>query len=267
MTEPTQPTDPTLHAAHQRWRRQVIAGTPALAELGGWADRADKVAVVDRLATIDVDGTVTAGAGGFDAGVAVAAGLIPTEAALVAARLHANYDAATLTQVADETVVWDPGSATTWWLAACSVCDEARSTPETFAAQVATFQVLAADPAARLAAAQATFADMCAAYTPRIDDDGTPSRTVAEVLRDGGAQGAYIAGFDVTVRWAENYGLFFVGTWRPTLGVNLDTFNWEDPDRDGHRGRSGPVGGSAAYVKAASPAELTRILDSIDLDT
>jgi len=79
---------------------------------------------------------------------------------------------------------------------------------------------------------------------------------VAWALRDGGAQGAYLAGHDLTVSRSDAYDLFFVGTFWPSLG--LEDFPWRqlaDP-----AGRSGPVGGSRQFVKACDAVELAEVL-------
>lgn len=195
--------------------------------------------------------------GGFDAGIACALDLIPRHRQRLAARLHASYDAEVVQHVREEVADGlEPDSEATWWLAACSCCEEDPVGFDQILGQIDRFQQLVEDPVSRLAAARDVLADMTTSYEVR---DG-----VGWALRDGGMQGAYLDGHDLAVMRSDAYDLWFVGTFHPTLGVEM--LSWEEPgdptaaERAARLGRSGPVGGSAQFVRCASEDELARVL-------
>jgi hypothetical protein len=95
-------------------------------------------------------------------------------------------------------------------------------------------------------AANAAFVDMTRNFQVI---DGIPFS-----IKDGGLQGAYIAGYDWGVHYEEAYGLFFIGTFRTSLG--LDTFPFSDRKDEAGRPMSGPVHGSRQFVKVSSFKEL-----------
>jgi hypothetical protein len=192
-------------------------------------------------------------ASGFDAGIACALDLIPRERQKLAACLHAAYTPAAVEQVRGEARALDPDSQTCWWLAACSVCREGELTPEDFSQQVAAFTVLARSPHLRLVAAQATCEAMSRSFWMQ---DG-----IAFGTEDGAMQGAYVAGHDVAAVHDEKAGLYFVGTFRETLG--LEGFPWSDAVDESGRTCSGPVHGSRQFVKAASAEEYRRVLAAL----
>lgn len=254
----TSPVPAAVADALGALRRQVLAATPRLARLGAWPVAAPADALAVRLPSFDADGAPVDGLGGFDAGVACALDLVPRDRQGLAAKLHAAWSPAAVAQLRRETAdLADPDLPAAWWLAACSVCVEGPVGPDRFLAQLDEFDVLVADPDARLAAALGCLDAMRAAFEVR---DG-----VAWASRDGGAQGAYLAGHDLTVTWAERYGLFFVGTFWPSLG--LRGFAWRAPgdlsaqDPAARQGRSGPVGGSAQFVKCCDRDELAEVLE------
>jgi hypothetical protein len=144
-------------------------------------------------------------------------------------------------------------SQTCWWLAACSVCTEGELTPEDFRQQVADFTVLARSPDKRLLAARATYEAMSQAFW--IEDG------IAFGTEDGAMQGAYVAGHDVAVVHDEKAGLYFIGTFLATLG--LEEFPWSDAVDEQGRTRSGPVHGSRQFVKAESREEYQRVLAAL----
>lgn len=190
-------------------------------------------------------------ASGFDAGIACALGLIPAEAQRLSARLHAAYTPEAVAQVRSEAEALRPDSETTWWAAACSICREEGVSSEEFVSQINAFQGLAADPARRLSAARAELAAMRGRFEVR---DG-----LAIATADGGMQGAYIAGHDLAGMHATEADLYFLGTFRPSLG--LEDFSWSQPadpsseDPELRRGRSGPVHGSLQFVKCSDAGE------------
>ena len=84
---------------------------------------------------------------------------------------------------------------------------------------------------------------------------------IAFGTNDGAMQGAYIGGHDLAALYDETNDLYFVGTFRETLG--LEDFPWgENLDEQG-RPRSGPVHGSRQYVKAADAEEYARVLAAL----
>lgn len=245
-------------------RQRVAAGTERVATLGGWGHRATATSLTGRLPDIDdYECTTTMGRGGFDAGVACAADLIPRERQRLAAVLHAAYTPAAVAQVRSEASSMDADSDTTWWLAACSVCEEGPGDGRRTLDQVQAFRALAADPDARVAAALAQYQDMLNAFEV---SDGVPY-----ALRDGGMQGAYLAGYSVAVQHAAQYGLWFVGTNAASLG--LEDFPWAEPGDpqaatpEERSGRSGPVGGSQQFVKCCDEEELRAVLARVQPTT
>jgi hypothetical protein len=212
-----------------------------LATLGGWPAWFDaRKSLVSRIPSDDT------GAPGFDAGVACALGLIPLAKQRLSATLHAAYTEAAVEQVRTESTSMDPDSETCWWLAACSVCREGTVSTAAFSDQVEQFRLLAGDPARRANAARGALDNMKKNF---VLMDGIPF-----VIRDGGLQGAYLNGHEWGVQYAEAYGLFFIGTFRATLGLENFTFS----DRVDAKGRpmSGPVHGSRQFVKVSTFNEL-----------
>lgn len=214
---------------------------PRLAALGGWPAWFDgRKSLVSRVPTTD---QMTSG---FDAGIACALGLIPEGKQRLAAILHGAYTQAAVEQVRRETADLDADSESAWWLSACSVCREGEVYPDLFRKQIGQFQALANDPAARREAALSELDAMKKRFNLV---DGIPF-----VIRDGGLQGAYILGHDWGVQYAEAYGLFFIGTFLPSLG--LENFAFSDRKDGQGRAMSGPVHGSKQFVKVSSFYEL-----------
>jgi hypothetical protein len=220
-------------------RAQVDAAAVRLGELGSWPEWYDRGYLAERVPSFELP------AAGFDAGIACALDLIPRNRQKLAACLHAAYTEAVVGQVRRETVRLDPDSQSTWWLAACSVCTEGQLSPAEFFAQIAQFRELVADPAARLAAAERCFAEMNVSFA--VEDGIAFSRV------DGGMQGAYVAGYDLAGMYGEEADLYFLGTFRKSLG--LENFAWSEETDEQGRLRSGPVGGSRQFVKCANKTE------------
>lgn len=239
-----------------RVREQVAEHTLRVARLGHWEDRVAPESLLVRLPSLH-GSVVVPGQGGFDAGIACALDLIPRERQDVAAALHAAYTPEVVEQVRKETQSLDPDSATTWWLAACHVCEEGPGDLPRLLSQLEKFERLADDPQERLRAAQEEYALMTSSF--ELTPEG-----FALAVRDGGMQGAYLAGYDVAGMHAPAYALWFVGTFRRTLG--LESFPWSEPgDPQGptpeaQRGRSGPVSGSTQFVKCASEEEFHAVV-------
>jgi hypothetical protein len=220
----------------------VEAAAPRVAALGGWPDFVALESLSARVPTSERRAT------GFDAGIACALDLIPRERQRLAATLHAAYTPEAVEQARREAGDLDSDSETCWWLAACHVCEEGQLAPADFDAQLAAFAQLAADPQARLAAAESEYARMMTLFQVR--------NGIAFGVEDGAMQGAYLAGHDLAGMYAAEHHLWFLGTFRESLG--LDDFAWSTELDDELRPRSGPVWGSRQFCKAASEDEYMR---------
>ena len=228
--------------------RRVGAAAPRVAELGGWPSYIDPASLTERVPAPERPGS------GFDAGIACCLDLIPRSKQRLAASLHAAYTPDAVEQVRREREEMDPDSETCWWLAACSVCEEGRLTPEQFSAQLERFEALRDDPRRRRHDARNELLAMQLRYDER--DDG-----VAYSEFDGGMQGAYIDGHPFAVMYAPDEKLYFVGTFYETLG--LEDFDWGSKRDDLDRPRSGPVHGSRQFVRCHDEDELERVLEVV----
>lgn len=214
---------------------------PRLTALGGWPAWFDgRKSLVSRVPTENQT------AGGLDAGLACALGLIPEAKQSLAAILHGAYTEAAVEQVRRETAALDADSESAWWLSACSICREGGVSTSLFTQQIEEFTALTLDPVARLSAATRELDAMKKRFTLI---GGIPF-----VIQDGGLQGAYILGHDWGVQYNEAYGLFFIGTFRPSLG--LENFKFSDRKDEQGRAMSGPVHGSRQFVKVSTFGEL-----------
>jgi hypothetical protein len=220
-------------------RAQAVTASTRLGELGDWPEWIDRAHLAERIPSAELT------ASGFDAGIACALDLIPRDRQRLSAKLHAAYTPEAVAQVRHEAAQLDPDSETAWWLAACEVCTEGKLSPADFLAQVDQFTALAADPAARLAAAQHCLAEMTSSFT--VENGVAFSRV------DGGMQGAYVAGHELAGMYAAEHDLYFLGTFHDSLG--LEDFAWSEETDEQGRPRSGPNGGSRQFVKCANEAE------------
>src|SRR3989338_9656290 len=75
---------------------------------------------------------------------------------------------------------------------------------------------------------------------------------------DGCMQGAYVAGHQFAVSYAPKYGVYFIGTYHPSL--DLENFKWSGEKDEQGKPKSGPVFGSKQFVKCANKDELIRAL-------
>lgn len=231
----------------------VTAAASRLAELGSWPAY---INAVESLTT-RVPQSEYQDAPGFDAGIACALDLIPRDKQRLAAILHAAYTPEAVEQVRREAKAMDPDSETCWWLAACAICDlhgDGGVVLSEFQEQLEKFQELVADPAERQLAAKLEFEKMSGLFQTV---DG-----VAFGCVDGCMQGAYIAGHAWAVQYNPAYGIFFIGTFRESLG--LEGFPFSDKKDGKGRPMSGPVHGSMQFVKASSFEELARIIESVE---
>lgn len=237
------------------WLAAVSARANDVADMGQWPAWIDRTT---SLAARLPDAQKTAS--GFDAGIACALSLIPTPAQKLAATLHAAYTPEAVAEVRSAIAqepngnwhVKDANSPTCWWLAACSLCLDGDTVDvKTFRQQLRDFEGLQTNPDARKTAAEKTLNAMCTSFNTK--------RGYAFGGKDGSMQGAYIAGHDVAVMYAPHHGVFFIGTFRPSLG--LENFDWGKDTDDKGRAKSGPVHGSRQFVKCANESELMRALD------
>jgi hypothetical protein len=255
----------------------VFKNTERIAASGQWPAWIDRTAAL--AARVPAGGVRAAG---FDAGIACALGLMPCAAETLSATLHAAYTPAAITAVRGATEeaavrgalegdavrgaiekdgarglrIKDAESAACWWLAACSLCAEGDVVDEdTFRAQIAAFAALQENPAARRAAAEDTLDRMCRSFDT--------ARGYAFGDKDGCMQGAYIAGHDVAVMHAAHHGVYFIGTFHASLG--LEHFNWSTAVDEKGRAKSGPVHGSRQFVKCADESELARAIKAVRL--
>ena len=218
-----------------------------LSTLGNWPEWFDaRASLVDRIPSGDKT------APGFDAGLACALGIIPEDKQALAATLHAAYTPAAVEQVRRETAGdLDPDSESGWWLAMCSICREGEVDETTFRAQIAQAYLLAADPAARAMAARAELDAMKKKFV--VLGDGTPF-----AVQDGGLQGAYLSGHAWGVLYVEAYGIFFIGTFLPSLGLVEANFAFSDRVDAQGRPMSGAVHGSQQSHQVSNLGELAR---------
>lgn len=230
-------------------RESVRENMHRLAKLGNWPEWLDVEQSV--LGRIPVEGSENAP--GFDAGLACCLGLIPEDKQKLAAVLHAAYTPEAVEQVRSEAEAMDPDSETCWWLAACSICDEGKVDSDRFLQQIESFRSLSQNPDARVEAAKKELAKMTSTFSL---DRGYPFGTI-----DGCMQGAYLSGHPFAVFYGEDYGIWFIGTFHDSLG--LEDFEWSDEVDDQGRPNSGPVHGSQQFVKAANEEELTRALEVV----
>jgi hypothetical protein len=228
---------------------QVRENAVRVARLGQWPPHIDaKKSLMSRIPEGD------SVAPGLDAGLACALDLIPRDKQKLAATLHAAYTKAAVEQVRGECDPMQSDSETAWWLAACSLCKEGNVDEQMLREQISRFETLAADPEARVLAAKSELSSMVSNFT--INEFGVPYG-----IKDGCIQGAYLAGHEFATMYLTEYGVYFIGTFHETLG--LEDFPWSD-EKDGQgRPKSGPVFGSRQFVKAANHAEYVRALQGV----
>lgn len=226
----------------------VAENAPRVAEVGKWPAHIQPKSLVERIPK-----AVHEKAPGFDAGVACALDAIPRDKQGLAATLHANYSKDAVLQIRQEMQQSAPDTATAWWLAACTVCKEGEIDGAAFLQQLEDFKRLANDTEARGKAAEQEFAHMTHSFTLK---DGVPYGE-----RDGCIQGAYIAGYPYGTMYAAKYGLYFIGTYEDSLG--LEDFPWSQEKDEKGRQKSGPVFGSKQFVKCATEDEWRRAMEVV----
>lgn len=221
-------------------------------ELGKWPPHVSEESLAERVPKQGDDN-----APGFDAGIACALDLIAREKQELAATLHGAYTPEAVQKVREEIKNLDPDSETCWWLAACSVCEEGGIDQNKFLQQLEDFKTIAADPQFRMEKARQVFDTM----TSDFYFDKDIGEDVPYGTKDGCIQGAYIAGYPFAVQYNENYGLYFIGTYEESLG--LEGFQWSDEKDEEGRAKSGPVWGSRQFNMCANREELMRALEVV----
>ena len=244
----------TLASVREYYRQNVLANASRVAELGNWPEWIDPNSLAERIPSES-----KSGAGGFDAGVACALGLIPEDKQKLAATLHAAYTPEAVAQLRTELEDLNPDSETAWWLAACSVCEEGSVDVEKFIAQIADFKDLCKPENIRefLNAAKKAEREMLDTfYEDERFGEGVPFGT-----KDGCMQGAYLAGHPFAVMYSEEYEIYFIGTFHPSLG--LENFEWSSEKDEEGRDLSGPVFGSKQFVKCKDLDEALRAIEYV----
>lgn len=232
---------------------QIYVSAFRVKELGKWPKWVEERSLVERVPRLD-----DTNAPGFDAGIACALDLIPREKQKLAAILHAAYTLEAVEQIRKEMKDLDFDSETCWWLTACSVCSEGGISQNQFLQQIENFKELASDPQKRKEIAQKEFNNMTSSFyfIPELGNN------VPYGTKDGCMQGAYVAGHSFAVNYSEKYGLYFLGTYHLSLG--LENFAWSDEKDEKGRLKSGPVFGSKQFVKCANMGELKRALKIVE---
>lgn len=231
---------------------KVSSESHRIKELGNWPEWIDEKSLVERLPQSE-----TIKAPGFDAGIACALDMIARRKQKLSAVLHAAYTPEAVAQVREEIKKLSPDSETCWWLFVCSFCAEADVGQEKFLQQLEDFAKLSGDSEKRKEIAMKEFEKMTNLFyfVPEFGDN-VPFGTVAGCL-----QGAYIAGYPFAVNYNDNYGIYYIGTYHPSLG--LENFNWSDEKDENGRAKSGPVHGSRQYIKCANKDELISALEIV----
>jgi len=258
--------DPTVPTAITTAQNKIKENVNHVKALGQWPDYIDaEASLLSRIPAID--GT-TFGPG-FDAGIAVALNLIPYDKQALSAKLHANYSQASVEQIRAEVKSVEMGSEdalfseTAHWLLASSVCAEGGVTAKGFVEQVRRFEEIQKILAvSRTEITEEEWDRMVINRQKLVMDTVETLENSYKVLADGtvftsidgGLQAAYVNGHEWGVLWAQEYGIFFIGTFHETLG--LEDFEWNKSVDENNRQISGPVHGSRQFVKCGDLGEL-----------
>jgi len=250
MSKPDQMPTPESSVELNIDKAREIVGKNAerIAKLGKWPEFIPPESLLERVPKEGQED-----APGFDAGIACSLDLIPRDKQELSATLHANYSKDAVIQIREEFEKKDPDSATIWWLAACSVCEEGEIDEKKFLEQIKDFKELANSAEKRKEDAEKEFEKMTSSYELK---DGVPYGE-----KDGCIQGAYIDGYSFGTHFSKEYGLYFIGTYEDSLG--LENFDWSDEKDEEGRDKSGPVFGSKQFVKCANEDELKRALEAV----
>lgn len=224
-------------------RKQVEERGPGVAAIGCWPENIDPHCLQVRIPEPG-----QANAPGFDAGVACALGLIPSERQRLSAQLHANYTKAAIQQVRRELDNPVADSEAVWWLAACSVCQEGGIDEAGFLRQLAQFLELVVAPARRLSAALDFLAALKRSYSVR---DGIPYGE-----EDAAIIAAYLDGHSFGTLYNPAQQCFYIGTYEETLG--LEDFPWAGGTGPDGEPLSGPMFGSRQFIRCGTREEYDR---------
>ncbi len=233
-------------------RALVESNSERIKALGSWPAYMDAGSLVTRVPS---DEKTTAP--GFDAGIACALNLIPSDKQRLSAILHGAYTPEAVGQVRREVKDLQYGSETFYWLLACSICEEGGINAEAFFAQIEKFKMLLENPSLAIAAVVSEYSKMISTFG--VDPELGENVPYGEI--DGCMQGAYIAGHPFAVLYNENFGIFFIGTYEETLG--LESFDWSLEKDEAGRAKSGPVFSSRQFVKCKDKEELKRALEFV----
>lgn len=235
-------TSQGMSGSYDSLHKRVANAAPRVARQGSWPEWIAPVSLTERLPAPGRPAT------GFDAGIACALDLIPPHHQRLSSILHAAYTPDAVAEVRASIVNLDANSDTAWWLAACSVCEEGRLDEVQLREQFRWFDAIERHEILRFDAARTALASMLSSFEDR---GGIPF-----ALRDGGIQGAYIAGHELAGQYNAELDLHFLGTFQDSLG--LEDFAWSGEQDEHGISRSGPVHGSLQFVKCSSQDEYLR---------
>lgn len=242
---------------------RVKGGVKRVQSTGKWGKEIDPSAALLERVPIKIGEKKP----GFDAGIACALDLIPREAQGLSAMLHANYTPKAMEKIKEEVNEnienLDPNSETCWWLAACSVCEEAGGVDtKKFLEQIEKFKKISSDPEKRKRAAIDMYKEMVKnvqviEFTgPAGERFNTPFGNV-----DGCIQGAYLVGHKFGICETNNpekgNKYFELGTYEPSLGLE-DFVCTAKYLRGGVEKDSGPVHGSKQFYRFGSLEDLQK---------
>lgn len=215
-----------------------------------WPDWANPEDVLQRIPGVDKLGP------GLDSFLACCLWLVPEEAWSLSAGLHVHWNQARVSLIrAAIAENLPPDHPAVWWAAMCSICQEGEVDQAYFLQQIAHAHLLRTNAEARRKAADEELVRMRALFSM---DGPYPLGT-----KDGCLQGMYVSGYDWGVHDARDiYGLFFIGTCQPSLG--LEAFQWGTEKDDQGRDKSGPVFGSPQFVKCANEEELAAAVEIVE---
>ncbi|MDC0357311.1 hypothetical protein OAO01_00715 [Oligoflexia bacterium] len=194
---------------------------------------------------------------GLDAGLFAISRMIPEHAREFSARMHANHTPELIDYARTNLQNLDHkrDAPITWWLAACSVVKPGVDRYG-LVNQVIDFHILRTDLEKRVAAAKATKARFLQSVeTEEIAGVECPIGTNPDThLR------AYLAGHRYAVLHATGIGLYYIGTYESSLGLedHGDKFSNKTDEQD--RPLSGFVGGNPKLAKCCDRNELEIIL-------
>ena len=246
-------------------REHVNRNGQELARIGNWRPGA-----LERLvARIPTPGNTSLGA---DAGIFAALGLTPNEFVETIATLHAGvYTEELVNQIREERkqILDNPGvqNATLYWLLAGDKIGENEGgvTQERLVKQVADFT----DDVGRYRSEdREAVRDVTRKALNEFDtitNSFTMFGNVPMSTNSGAIHGAYLSGLPFGTFMSMEYGLFFIGTYKDSMG--LENFDWSNRTQNvggKELPMSGPVvEGSYQFVKCSDVHEFSRAIDVV----